>query len=333
MYAKRIDIVKGFLTLQMILAHCIQFYTDLEKNTAALYLSEYINLTTFSGFLFCFGYTSYLAYFRKERREVSRRLLGNAGKLLAGYYVSCFCYAIFVEKLPLRMDRIRELLLLKRLAGWSEFLFSFVLVMAMELLLFPLFTEKIKWGLKVMGAVAVLVCFLPCREAGSIIGSLIGGSGGTFFPVIPYSVYLIAGVWIARTRAGFRKSIFAVSLAGTIWYIIDYIWILGMQPSRFPLSFSYLAGAALFLYLYYLLAIGMERRKETPLTQYLTKAGRNSLFYLLVSNLLIFSLKASSFYRKSMFYSMALFLAILFITEYLRHIVRGDGGKLPDMLK
>lgn len=332
-YAKRIDIVKGILTLQMVFAHCIQFYTDLEKNTVALHLSEYINLTTFSGFLFCFGYVSYLAYFRKERREVSRRLLGNAGKMLVSYYVSCFCYVIFVEKLPLRADVVWELLALKRLAGWSEFLFSFALVMAMELILFPLFTEKKKWALPVMAVAAVLFCFLPYREVGSIVGSLIGGCGGTFFPVIPYGVYLIAGVWIARERIGFRKSIFVVAFMGTVWHIIDYIWISGTQPSRFPLSFSYLAGAAFFLYLYYLLAVMLEEKTDLLFVRYLTNVGKNSLFYLLVSNLIIFSVKASVFYKKSMLYSAGLFLVIIMVIGYLKQIVRGDGRKQPNMLK
>lgn len=333
MYAKRIDIVKGLLTLQMIFAHCIQFYTDLEKNRTALHISEYINLTTFSGFLFCFGYASYLAYFRKERREASRRLLGNAGKLLVSYYISCFCYVIFVEKLPFRLDMVWELLTLKRLAGWSEFLFSFALVMVLELLLFPLFTEKYKWGIGVMGATAILSCFLPYREVGSIVGSLAGGYGGTFFPVIPYSIYLLAGVWIAKTQTGFRKSVFIIALAGTIWHVIDYIWISGMQPSRFPLSFAFLVGAAFFLYLYYLLAVLLERKVEGAAAHYLTKVGKNSLFYLLLSNLIIFSLRASSFYRKSMIYSMGLFFILLLIVGYLKGIVKRDGEKMINVLK
>lgn len=333
MHAKRIDIVKGILTLQMVFAHCIQFYADLERNSAARHGSEYINLTTFSGFMFCFGYTSYLAYFRKERREVSRRFLCNGGKLLAAYYLSCFAYVIFVERIPMRADRILELLALKRLAGWSEFLFSFALVMLLELLLFPLFTEKVKWGLPVMAAVSVIFCVLPWREAGSITGSLAGGRGGAYFPVIPYGLYLLAGVWFARKQMVFRKSIFMIAFAGTAWYGVDYIWISGIQPSRFPLSFPYLAGAALFLYLYYLLAVVLERKTDTFPVGYLMDIGKNSLFYLLVSNFIIFSLKASSFYKISLIYSAGLFLVILGAAGYLKQIVRRGDKKQSYMLK
>lgn len=325
--------MKGILTLQMIFAHCIQFYAELEKDPVVLHISEYINLTTFSGFLFCFGYTSYLSYFTKERREASRRLLGNAWKLLIGYYISCFGYAIFVEKLPLRMDRIMELLCLKRLAGWSEFLFSFALIMLMELLLFPLFTEKNRWGIGVMVVVAVLVCLLPHREVGSIAGSVTGGYGGAFFPIIPYSVYLIWGIWMAREQIGFRRGVMAAAFAGTVWHTIDYICVSGMQPSRFPLSFSYLVGALFYLYLYYLLAMALEGKESLPPVRYLMDTGRNSLFYLIVSNLIIFALKATSFYQKSTLYSVGLFFVLLFIIGYFRRILRGYGKKGFRVLK
>ena len=46
MRVRRIDILKGILTLQMILAHCIQFYVDLGRNPVALHISDYINLDT-----------------------------------------------------------------------------------------------------------------------------------------------------------------------------------------------------------------------------------------------------------------------------------------------
>lgn len=322
MRARRIDILKGILTLQMILAHCIQFYVDLGRDQTALYLSEYINLTTFSGFLFCFGYASGLSYFGKEWREAAGRLLRNALRLLCGFYVSSFCYVIFVERIPLRLDLALEILLLKRLAGWSEFLFSFALIMLLECILFPLFTEKCKWGLPVMAVISILTCLLPHREAGSIIGSLIGGMGGTYFPVIPYGLYLLAGIWFSRKQMGFRKLIFALACSGTIWHTIDYVWISGGQPSRFPLSFSYLVGAALFVYLYYLLAMAIERKEILPV-RYLADVGKNSLFYLLLSNLVVFSVTATKFYRKEMKYSIGLFFIILFLLWYLQGLCKG----------
>lgn len=323
MRARRIDIMKGLLTIQMIFAHCLQFYVDLDKNQTAYHISEYINLTTFSGFLFCFGYASCLSYFKKEWREAAGRLLKNALRLLAGFYVSSFCYVIFVEEIPFRLETAAEILLLKRLAGWSEFLFSFTLLMVLECILFPLFTEKCKWGLPFLSVISILVCLLPHKEAGSIAGSLIGGTGGAYFPVIPYGLYFLAGIWFARGKIGFRKMILAIACGGTMWHTINYMWVSGQQPSRFPLSFSYLIGAAFFIYLYYLLAIQLEKKADAVIAGYLAEAGKNSLFYLLLSNFIIFAITASRFYRKGMNYSIGLFFVILILVRYLQGLCKG----------
>lgn len=334
MRVRRIDILKGILTLQMILAHCIQFYVDLGRNPVALHISDYINLTTFSGFLFCFGYASHLAYFRKEWKEAAGRIFKNALRLLAAFYISSFCYVVFVEKIPLRLDLALEILLLKRLAGWSEFLFGFALVMLLAGILFPLHQEKCKWGLPVMAALSILTCLVLQPGTGRFIavdkgsgasfaGSLAGGIEGAYFPVIPYGIYFLAGIWFARKQAGFRKIIFALACVGTLWHTIDYLWISGGQPSRFPLSFSFLAGAALFVYLYYLLAAALENKAQKLCVRYLTGVGKNSLFYLLLSNLIIFAVTASKFYRKEINYSIGLFLVILSVIWYLQGICKG----------
>lgn len=146
MRSHRIDILKGILTLQMVFAHCIQFFGDLGKNQIAYHISEYINLTTFSGFLFCFGYVSDLAYFGKEWRGCAGKILKNALRLLVCFYISSFCFGIFVENIPLDREAVLEIFMLKRLAGYSEFLFSFALIMVLECILFPFFSRKWKWG-------------------------------------------------------------------------------------------------------------------------------------------------------------------------------------------
>ena len=338
MRARRIDILKGILTLQMIFAHCIQFYVDLGRNPAALHISDYINLTTFSGFLFCFGYASHLAYFSKGWKEAAGRMFKNGLRLLAAFYISSFCYVVFVEKIPLRLDLALEILLLQRLAGWSEFLLSFALVLVLAGILFPLYQEKCKWGLPAMAALSILTCVLlyPGTDSFSAVvgqgsgasftGSLVGGIRGAYFPVIPYGIYFLAGIWFARKQAGFRKLIFVLACAGTIWHTIDYLWISDGQPSRFPLSLAFLIGAALFVYLYYLLALMLESRQQMPPVRYLAGVGKNSLFYLLLSNLIIFAVTASRFYRKEINYSIGLFLVILLVTGYLQGLCKGRRG-------
>ena len=61
---QEIDIMKGLLTLAMILCHCLQFFGKEDAGIEKI-LVNVINLTTFSGFLFCFGFVCCLAYFRE----------------------------------------------------------------------------------------------------------------------------------------------------------------------------------------------------------------------------------------------------------------------------
>jgi len=86
-----IDIYKGILVVLMIFAHVIQFMA--EKNIKILSLiSLYVNLTTFSGFLFAFGYVCEIAYFRKELCDVKPKMIKTIVKTLFSFYISGLFY-------------------------------------------------------------------------------------------------------------------------------------------------------------------------------------------------------------------------------------------------
>jgi len=89
---REIDICKGILTVTMILCHCIQFFGN-ETEGVQKILADVINLATFSGFLFCFGYVSDIAYYRKEWKESAGKMLKNAvgGVLYFGYRLCGVC--------------------------------------------------------------------------------------------------------------------------------------------------------------------------------------------------------------------------------------------------
>ena len=65
---QEIDIMKGLLTLAMILCHCLQFFGKEDAGIEKI-LVNVINLTTFSGFLFCFGFVCCLAYFQGDTKR------------------------------------------------------------------------------------------------------------------------------------------------------------------------------------------------------------------------------------------------------------------------
>jgi hypothetical protein len=318
----KLDFFKGLLTVQMIFAHCLQFFCDLDKEAGWKIVSEWVNLTTFPGFVFAFGFAYYLAYLQKDFRYAAKKAGRNILSLLGAYYISAFSYVIFIERVSFRANRILEILLFKRLAGWSEFLFSFAMLTLVTLILWKPLTCKNTKVLLGLGALALLVCLLPHREVKPLLGTLIGGKGGSYFPVIPFYVYFVAGVAMARRKLDFNLKILLASTAGTAYMIVDALYLSKEYPSRFPLSLAWLLGAALMVYACYLASGYLCRFK---VLSGISAVGRYSLFYLLISNFIIFALKSTIFYKLGSAYSIGLCVVILWITRYLHGMV----GKKP----
>ncbi len=316
----RIDCFKGILTVQMILAHCFQFYSNLGMEKGWHFLVDYINLTTFSGFIFAFGYVSYHSYIEKAFPTAIKKIMRNVLRLLAAFYISSFTFVIFIEKMPLRMDLILDILLLRRLAGWSEFLIAFAGVLLLTILCWKLLKSQNLKFLWIIAGVSILVCLLPHSEVKPILGIIIGGHGSAYYPVLPYYLYFVIGVWFVRKNIKFNWYVLVTAILGTAYMIFDALVLSKGWPSRFPLSLAWLLGAMLFLYGYYLLSglIGKNRY-----FQWLSEIGRYSLSYLLLSNILIFSVKQTKFFKMSSTYSLGLFVVILFISWYIIGLSKG----------
>lgn len=85
-----LDIFKGFLIIGMIFAHIIQFFSNWSF-FLDYYISMYINIITFSGFMFSFGYVSQIAYLKKEFKDVYKNMLmGSLKALVASIYQEYF---------------------------------------------------------------------------------------------------------------------------------------------------------------------------------------------------------------------------------------------------
>jgi hypothetical protein len=322
---KTIDCFKGILTIQMILAHCLQFYCNLDAERGWRFLTEYINLTTFSGFVFAFGYVSYMAYAKEEFPNALKKIVKNIARLLLAFYISSFTYVIFIDRMPFRIDKILEIVLIKRLAGWSEFLLSFAGVMLITIPLLKLLKSQNKKLLIAIGGASILVCFLPPSNVSPIVGLFIGGYGNAYYPVIPYYLYFVIGVCFVRNGVRFNWYVMAGALLGMAYTIFDALFLSKGWPSRFPLSFAWLLGGMLFLYGYYLLS-GFLGTKRYFI--WLSNIGKYSLPYLLLSNIVIFALKQSKFFKISSTYSLGLFVSILFIIWYMTGLVKGKAQKI-----
>ena len=318
-----IDCFKGLLVIQMIFAHCLQFFVDLNSTTLLYNISEFINLTTFSGFIFAFGYSGYSAYIEKPYKIAMVKMVKNIIRLQIAFYISSFAYSIFIEGLPFRLDKIMELLLIKRLAGWSEFLIAFSAVLLLLVIVQPLLKKNdIKLYIILCG-VSMVITLLPYREVLPIIGIFLGGYGFAYFPAVPYFLYFIIGVVFSRHRIKLNKIAAILSALGTGIFIISYTLNSYSLPSRFPLSLAWLIGSMGFLYLYYLASIMLCKNSGS---EYLASIGENSLFYLLLSNILIFAVKGSRFYVLGAGYSVIFFVVLMAIIWYLMRLRSGVKG-------
>lgn len=69
---KSMDLMKSVLVVLMIFAHIVSFFP---KGEMAYKFADFVNLTTFSGFMFTFGYVSYKAYIQKENRNLVKNFV------------------------------------------------------------------------------------------------------------------------------------------------------------------------------------------------------------------------------------------------------------------
>lgn len=130
---RSIDMLKTLLVIGMILAHCIQLIGKPTPLTNAI--STGVNLITFSGFLFCFGYAVSIAYLGKSKDYVKNKIIRNCIELLIVYYISGISYELFVTK-QLSLIKLMKILILLHIPGYSEFLAGFFVLNLLTLIFF-----------------------------------------------------------------------------------------------------------------------------------------------------------------------------------------------------
>ena len=322
---QEIDIMKGLLTLAMILCHCLQFFGKEDAGIEKI-LVNVINLTTFSGFLFCFGFVCCLAYFQGETRRGIVHMLRNMIRLLLAFYISGIAYMAFKEQKIFRKDFLWEILTLRRYPGWSEFLASFAAVLLAGAVLLPVLRKTNGWVVMAAALISLLACFIPYGKiTNPWLALFLGSESYTTFPVLQYSVYFVAGIWAAKRKKWPDWKLFfgaVVLSAPCVWYYWKYDGL----PGRFPPSALFIGGGAIGVWIYHLLAGALAWLKNVTIigkpVEALSFIGRNSLYYLLMSNLLIFAVAGSKFKYRANEYAYVFYLVLLAILTYLERQIR-----------
>lgn len=290
--AADLDLFKTLLVWGMISAHCIQLLAFRPKPGAAMF-SDFINLITFSGFLFAFG--------------LGVGMSGSAGKswldrlrpvllLLLATYVSEVAFEVLVDRKPLGPELLWNIVTLSRLCGWSEFLASFAVLYLIIALARPLLVFiATHWPLLIAAVAACFASTLIISNRGVPgLATLIGTTEFASFPLLPYLPWFLVGIAFGRQRALPRMLEWALATVATAIFAFVFWRAGGELPGRFPPTILWIIGPALPLLVYVVVTRGIAR---WPIPSFLLGPGRHVLAALLVSNLIIFGLRWWFAYR------------------------------------
>ena len=171
-----------------------------------------------------------------------------------------------------------------------------------------------------VACISCIACYLPYdRIHNSWLALLIGSCDYITFPVLQYGVFFAAGVLFCKKKIKWNVWILLGTVLAGIPCIVAIIKT-GMLPERFPPSLWFVGGGCALVYGYYILSLGIAC--------YLEKVGKASLYYLLLSNLLIFALASSAFSFRSEMYAYTFFLVTVLLVGYFNTINNAkNGGK------
>jgi hypothetical protein len=287
-----IDIFKGLLVIGMVLVHIMQFFSDSMISVAVTHVVNYGNLITFSGFVFCFGYAVSISYLNRSYDKVWRKLLKNTFKTLLAFYISGIAFKLFIGRSPLEYETFKSVFILKDIPGWSEFLASFAYFNFVTLILFIPFKKLINNKLAFWGVffILLLTSFMPYEKITyNQLGILIGTKNFACFPVLQYMPFYILGMYFEKYKIRFNVKLMLGALvlsAAPMYRLLGE----GKLPERFPPEASWITAPMLILYVYFIISKYMAA--YAPYLKPIIGLGQNALFSLVMSNVLIFTLKS-----------------------------------------
>lgn len=298
---RSVDLQRGILVVLMLYAHLLQFFGDLQRFPSIHFWVMGISLLAFPAFVFCFGRTAALAYLKKPFRQALPRMGRTFLRCLAAFYVSGAAFRVLREHRPLEAETLRGILLLSDIPGWSEFLIAFALLMLSAVLLFPLLRQlaRRRWLWLPLSLPCALCCFLPYdRVTLPQLALLIGGKNLVTYPIVQYFPFFLAGVAYAdasfRERLGMGGAALAFSAAGLVRYVRHGL------PERFPPHWAWIVLPCFAIALLTALCHGLCRLPGEKywlpvewLRRALCRLGGASLYYLVGSNLVLFTLAGS----------------------------------------
>ena len=282
--AQDLDLLKTLLVIGMIGAHVIQLITFRPRPEAAMF-AEHANLVSFSGFMFAFGIGLGLPKAGGTRRSWPQRLR-PVFLLLVSVYVSSFGFALLVERKALTPELALDVLTMRRLFGWSEFLATFLVLSAVQLFARPalLAIGRSPWVLAGVCVICLLTSWYTTGAMFPLLPTLVGHTGMANFPLLPYLPWFLVGIWYGTRPVRLWHFVPALAITGyCFWFALQA----GSLPQRFPPTILWIAGPAAILLAYLAICRWTSGRVRIP--EILLTPGRHVLSFLVLSNLALFA--------------------------------------------
>ena len=203
---------------------------------------------------------------------------------MAALYICGIAFTLFMQKTVSPQAILNKLLLLE-LPSYSEFLLSFALLYLAMFLFFPWIKNMSDQAIVILSIFSLGMTFFPYHLITHPIPASIFGCETMFtFPLIPYGIYFLAGIYFCRHKVVFHKWLYPATLLCTFCFAAYHL-ILQKWPVLFPPTFIQVLGTTGIIYTYYLIA---RKSFGTYGDALLTFIGRHTLIILVIHNLLLF---------------------------------------------
>lgn len=290
-----IDYEKGIIVAVMVLCHVLQFFGKPELHPEQYIIMLVINFTAFQTFVFSYGRSVAAAYFSRSWKQAAPRMLKSALRSYAAFCISGVSYLVLCEGKDFSSKLVIRVLTFDAVPGWSEFLAAFAVFGLVALILFPLL-KKLMNNRKLLIAVCI-VCFAGVlvpysRIDSNPLGLLIGTDNFSCFPVLQYMPFFLAGLYVG-VHGMPKWKLWTAGSAVLSGAAIAYLLIFG-EPRRFPPTLMWILLPCILIVLLDRGAelagsIAEKCRYTSAVLSPIGSMGMNSLFYLLASNMIIFS--------------------------------------------
>lgn len=293
---RAIDYEKGIIVAAMVFCHVLQHFGNTGSFPEQSGLILAVCAMAFSTFVFAYGRSVLIAYYNRDFKTAAPRMLGSVVRSYLAFCISGVAQKVLCGEKNFSMSVVRRVFVLEDIPGMSEFLAAFAVLGLVALALYwPL--KKLLEHKKAFWIVAFacfFTSFIPyeyIRDAR--LGLLIGTEKFYLFPVLQYFPFFMAGLYVSKY--GMEKRPVWLAVSGVLTAVSVVYTIVCGEPGRFPPTLLWLTMPCFGIVLLDMLAEVVNR--WTAQRAWAAKAaapvenmGRNSLYYLLTSNLILFAI-------------------------------------------